>query len=129
MLQIGNREQEGWLEVEHIKTFPCEDLCTIDQLWVKYSNSRFGFSVQRRIYSELYQIYSDLYKTWSAFGDRIRWRVEGKWLSYQQLTFTLSAPEGHFPGVFVRWQGGCFNSWRGDSQLLSLFSRIETCGL
>jgi serine/threonine protein kinase len=129
MLQIANREKEGWLEVEDIKTFPCQDIRTIDQLWIKYSNGRFGFSVQRRIYFELYQIYSDLYKTWSAFGDRIRWRVEGKWLSYQQLTFTLSAPEGHFPGVFVRWQGGCFNYWRGDSQLLSLLSRIEACGL
>ena len=129
LLQIANREKEGWIEVEYIKAFPCQDLRTIDQLWVKYSNGRFGFSVQRRIYSELYYIYSDLYKTWSAFGDRIRWRVEGKWLSYQQLTFTLSAPEGHFPGVFVRWQGGCFNYWRGDSQLLSLFSRIEACGL
>ena len=129
LLQIANREKEGWLEVEHIKTFPCEDLRTIDQLWVKYSNGRFGFSVQRRIYSELWQIYSDFYKTWGAFGDRIGWRVESKWLSYKQLTFTLSASEGHFPGVFVRWQGGCFNYWRGDSQLLSLFSRIEACEL
>ena len=35
---------------EHV---PCKDLCTIDRLWLKYSNGRFGFSVQRRIISEL----------------------------------------------------------------------------
>jgi len=33
--------------------FPCTDLCTIDRLWLKYSNGRFGFSVQMRIISEL----------------------------------------------------------------------------
>jgi hypothetical protein len=32
---------------------PCADFQTIDQLWVKYSSDRFGFSVQRRIYEKL----------------------------------------------------------------------------
>ncbi|MEG4087688.1 GUN4 domain-containing protein [Microcoleus sp. POL10_C6] len=31
------------------KHTPCEDICTIDRLWLKYSNGRFGLSVQRRI--------------------------------------------------------------------------------
>ncbi|MFM6310751.1 MAG: GUN4 domain-containing protein, partial [Dolichospermum sp.] len=37
-----------FLDVKGIDNFPCEDLRTIDQLWVKYSNGRFGFSVQKR---------------------------------------------------------------------------------
>jgi len=32
---------------------PCADFQAIDQLWVKYSSDRFGFSVQRRIYENL----------------------------------------------------------------------------
>ncbi|CCQ59603.1 GUN4 domain-containing protein, partial [Crocosphaera watsonii] len=32
--------------------FPCEDLRIIDQLWVKYSNGQFGFSVQKQIYMD-----------------------------------------------------------------------------
>ncbi|WP_369797124.1 GUN4 domain-containing protein [Kamptonema formosum] len=31
------------------QSFPCTDLQTLDQLWVKYSNGRFWFSVQKRI--------------------------------------------------------------------------------
>ena len=32
--------------------FPCDDLRTIDQLWVHYSNGKFGFSVQKKIYMD-----------------------------------------------------------------------------
>lgn len=53
MLAAMKREKEGWLREEDTWFFPCEDLRTIDQLWVKYSNGRFGFSVQKRIYQSL----------------------------------------------------------------------------
>ena len=53
MLKVAGREEEKYLEPEHIEKFPCEDLRTIDQLWVKYSNGRFGFSVQKRIFQSL----------------------------------------------------------------------------
>ena len=52
MLQVASREKEGWLRVEDRENFPCEDLRAIDKLWVKYSNGRFGFSVQKRIWLE-----------------------------------------------------------------------------
>ena len=47
MLAVANRTNDGWLRVEDIDNFPCEDLRAIDGLWVKYSNGRFGFSVQK----------------------------------------------------------------------------------
>jgi hypothetical protein len=53
MLEAAGRTEERWLRSEDIDRFPCEDLRTIDQLWVKYSNGRFGFSVQKRIYESL----------------------------------------------------------------------------
>jgi eukaryotic-like serine/threonine-protein kinase len=53
MLAVAKREDEGWFNKESIDNFPCADLRTIDQLWVKYSNGRFGFSVQKRIYQSL----------------------------------------------------------------------------
>ena len=53
MLKVAGREKERYLDTESIEKFPCEDLGTIDQLWVKYSNGRFGFSVQKRIYQSL----------------------------------------------------------------------------
>ncbi|MDK2411293.1 GUN4 domain-containing protein [Aphanizomenon sp. PH219] len=52
MLVVANREKEGWLNVKSIDSFPCDDLRIIDGLWVKYSNGRFGFSVQKLIVAE-----------------------------------------------------------------------------
>ena len=52
MLKIANQEEEGWLNREHIETFLCEDLLRIDRLWVHYSNSKFGFSIQKKIWLE-----------------------------------------------------------------------------
>lgn len=49
MLKAAGREKEGWLNSDSIEKFPCTDLRTIDQLWVKYSKGRFGFTVQKRI--------------------------------------------------------------------------------
>ncbi|MBD0264121.1 MAG: GUN4 domain-containing protein, partial [Tolypothrix sp. Co-bin9] len=40
MLKAAGREEESYLDYESIQNFPCTDLRTIDQLWVKYSNGR-----------------------------------------------------------------------------------------
>jgi len=57
MFEVAGRTKEESLRTEDIDNFPCEDLRTIDQLWVKYSNGRFGFSVQKRIYQSLGNIW------------------------------------------------------------------------
>jgi hypothetical protein len=46
-------EENSSLSLQDIKEFPLEDLYTIDRLWLKYSDGRFGFSVQKRIWSEI----------------------------------------------------------------------------
>ena len=136
MLAVGKREREGWLDDKSIDNFPCEDLRTIDQLWVKYSDGRFGFSVQKRIYQSLggtREYNSDI---WEKFGDKVGWRKRGNWLYYRDITFDKKAPEGHLPQDF-RFQLGQ-TEWvfeveglRGISSLTSgvFFSRVETCKL
>lgn len=42
MLKAALRKTEGWLTGEDFKKFPSTDLRTINQLWIKYSNGRFG---------------------------------------------------------------------------------------
>lgn len=97
MLAVANREEEGWLDEESIENFRCEDLKIIDQLWVKYSNGRFGFSVQKRIYTSLSVIkeYNEI--ICQAFGERVGWRKENQWRLYSELIFDLKAPEAHLP--------------------------------
>ncbi|MCD8489202.1 MAG: serine/threonine-protein kinase [Desertifilum sp.] len=126
MLEVAGTEEKGWLMSEHIDNFPCEDLRTIDQLWVKYSKGRFGFSVQAKIYRSLGGTRSYDTKIWEAFADRVGWRKQGDWLVYSDLTFNTSAPSGHLPsgwGVGSRsfFPAGCVQVFLG------LFSRVETC--
>ena len=117
MLEEAGRTEDGWLRIEDIDQFPCEDLRTIDQLWVKYSNGRFGFSVQKRIYESLGGTREYDEKIWEAFGDRVGWRVKNTWLEYNELKFNTKAPVAHLPAGI---RGGV-------SGRLVLFSRVETC--
>ncbi|MEI2581457.1 serine/threonine-protein kinase [Scytonema sp. PRP1] len=130
MLAVAGREKEGWLDVEHIDIFPCEDLRTIDQLWVKYSNGHFGFSVQKRIYQSLGGTRQYDEKIWQAFGDRVGWRKGGKWLYHHDITFDLRAPQGHLPEESGLWLGG-WGGWviSGGVVVSSLASRLVKCNI
>ena len=107
MLKVAGREKEGWLGRESIDNFPCEDWRTIDQLWLKYSNGRFGFSVQKRIYQSLGGTEEYDEKVWEKFGDKVGWRknnwLKQEWLYYEDLTFSEKAPEAHLPSKIGLW--------------------------
>jgi len=93
-------------DTESIEKFPCEDLRTIDQLWVKYSNGRFGFSVQKRIYQSLGGTTKYDEKVWERFGDRVGWRENREWLYKEDLTFSEKAPEDHLRVMEEDFLGG-----------------------
>lgn len=98
MLQVSGLEQEAKLDKEHLENFPCDSLRTIDQLWVKYSNGRFGFSVQKRLFESVGgKPGVDDYKAYCRFGERVGWLVKNCWLSETDLIFTLDALSGHLP--------------------------------
>ncbi|MCZ8226937.1 MAG: GUN4 domain-containing protein [Microcystis sp. LE19-84.1B] len=101
MLQAAGMEKEGWLGRWHINNFPWEDLRTINQLWLHYSNGKFGFSVQKKIYESLGGTIQYNERVWEKFGDRVGWRKGGSWLYYRDLTFNIVAPKAHLPmGVY-----------------------------
>ncbi len=139
MLKAANREQEGYLTDESIEKFPCTDLRTIDQLWVKYSKGRFGFSVQKRIWESVGGKPGEYdYEILKKFGDRVGWlkwekedglglKKEEQWQSID-IIFDLNAPQGHLPSgrFFIGIVLGVFGEICG---LRDLFSRAETCKL
>ncbi|MGK7924458.1 MAG: GUN4 domain-containing protein, partial [Spirulina sp.] len=103
MCQVANRTEEGWLRVEDIDRFPCEDLRTIDRLWVHYSKGKFGFSVQKKIYQELGGTRKYNEEVWRKFGFSVGWRKGGKWLNYSDLTFDpKNVSHAHLPSVVKR---------------------------
>lgn len=108
MCQAASREKQRWLRDEDIDNFPCEDLLTINQLWLHYSNGKFGFSVQKEIYESLEGTRddnNDNKTVWKKFSNCVGWRNPAKtsgyskWLDYSDLTFNLNAPRGHLPGI------------------------------
>ncbi|MEA5624143.1 GUN4 domain-containing protein [Nostoc sp. UHCC 0251] len=125
MLKASDRESEGWLSSECIDKFPCTDLRTIDQLWKKYSNGHFRFSVQK-------QIWESVGKDYEKFGDRVGWRkgmfFNKEWLKYSDLTFRPeNSPQGHLPcGARgkLEYALSC-----GIVMNRGVFSRVETCKL
>lgn len=129
MITTVGKEEGQWLEPEDLRTFPCEVLKAIDELWVKHSNGRFGFSVQKDIYEETGNpLDGECHKeTQEKFGDLTGWRVNGSWRSYGDLIFSTDAPKGHLP-VRVRSLGFGGNEWWYSLLLLSsLVYRLVNC--
>ncbi|WP_221642911.1 serine/threonine-protein kinase [Nostoc sp. 2RC] len=129
MLKVTKREQQGWLNYESIENFPCTDLRTIDQLWVKYSNGHFGFSVQKRIWLECGGKIKIDYETECSLGDRLGWRVKGSWLSKDQYNYSLKALAGHLPSLKLKLWQGINRIPLKLRNILPFFSRFQTCKL
>jgi serine/threonine protein kinase len=124
LLRVVGREQAGWLRAEDFQNMPCQDLYTMDRLWVNYSRGRFGFSVQKDIWESIKGKIENHYTDWCRFGDKVGWRVQGNWLTYSQLTFNReAAPLGHLPA------GGLDDTVLGKWDLVccSLAARLAEC--
>lgn len=105
-----------YLKNSDIERLPCEDLWLIDKLWAKYSDNRFGFSVQKAIYEDVGQDYP-------TFCDRVGWPIHNPPNLDSVLKFNLRAPMGHLPSR--RWIGGYY-WWRHASVLAQ---KLEQCGI
>jgi energy-coupling factor transporter ATP-binding protein EcfA2 len=122
MLQVTGKENRSYLLAEDLLQFPCSDLRMINFLWTTYSQGRFGFGVQKKLYIEcganLNRQYANAgiweqFRIWEQFGEKVGWRVAGNWIPYQELTFHATAPIGHLPVPFVNVE---LYRWRSDRQ-------------
>jgi len=83
--------QRKWIYFSEVHQFPIPDLQTLDQLWVVYSEGKFGFSVQRDLWLGVGQVWE---KLWPKMG----WKADNIWTRYPGgFTWDLSAPRGHLP--------------------------------
>ncbi|BAY92079.1 MULTISPECIES: caspase, EACC1-associated type [unclassified Tolypothrix] len=127
MVQAIGQNNGHYFNTEELLNFPCTDLRTIDRLWTKYSNGRFGFSVQKEIYLSVGGKPDGKYdeEAWKQFGDRVGWRVESNWIDYDKVIFDTSVPEGYLPILCRRSFVAIFGnvSW----SFVVLFTRIEAC--
>lgn len=105
-----------YLKNGDIERLPAEDLKNIDQLWQKYSNKHFSFSVQRLIYQDVGEDYY-------AFCQRVGWPLHDPVNLDSMLQFNLYAPLGHLPSR--RWVGGYY-WWRHAGVLAA---KLDECGI
>lgn len=111
MLQAVGEEavKRRYLELEEIRNFPCEDLCIIDQLWVKFSGGKFGFSVQKDLWVEVGgkldfgEDQETARQAYKKMSDRNGWQVENQYIKHDEAIFDTSAPSAHLP---IGWVGG-----------------------
>ena len=143
MLKAADRERDGWLNSNALSNFPCQDLQTIDQIWVAASKGKFGFSVQKELYLKCdgildWQYHAD---AWRNFCQENGWQVNN---SYVPVTYSTQSPKGHLPSIPTIARGiGRINNWSGEISSLAsrladyewrasmedLFSRIQACRL
>ncbi len=101
MLHLAGRQHKGYLRSEDINKFPTAELCTINNLWLAYSQGRFGFSVQHRLWQNLGGTKTAQQQLFCDFGEALGWRENHRWKPYGELDFSLNAPPGHLPACFV----------------------------
>ncbi len=136
LMAVGNEaEQRGYLEHDEIRNFPCDDLRLIDQLWVKYSGGKFGFSVQKQLWVEVggkLDYGKDRGAAKTAFKkmcDRNGWRENNQYISYDDLKFDTNAPKSHLPSLkshLPSWLIGR-EMVLGEGFYSSLASRLVNC--
>ena len=136
LLRSTNRDKIGhwWnlppdegVDLAIIAKIPCADLQEIDQLWVKYSKGKFGFSVQREIYLECGKPERSNYGAWTEFGKRVGWYRIDRWIMRQEAQFSSSAPRGGFPVTGVFNVLSCSDWSVALTGLAGLFARLEVC--
>lgn len=133
IIKAAGKEEIGSLEKKDIENFPCEDFHFLDQLWQKYSNERFGFSVQKRIWKNARY-------DWRSGCQPLGW-VRGPghrsnrgyyyptFSGYNNLTFHLDeAPLGHLPSAVIHLELAPSEPTR-QPFMNSFFYRLDSCGL
>ena len=122
--QAGTLRERSF-RAEVSQKFPCEVLRTIDALWTKYSDGRFGFSVQSSIWQSS-EVNRDINKFMSHVGWTGWWRENGKDVFGFVLVNDFSddaLKKGQLPWL-VTWEGS-----DGTRDRKAYLSKIVRCGI
>ncbi len=94
--EAQKREYVYWTEV---KKLPTNDLCTMERLWLQFSNGDFGYSVQKRVWDIEQQDFDRFIRRigWTMkYGERSERKL--KWFGENEFIYQLGkAPKGHLP--------------------------------
>lgn len=124
----------GFISGAALEKISCEELKTIDKLWVEFSNGKFGFSVQERIWQDLGGVVYDPkqnkfhMRVGNRFSRQVGWLKSGTWIyAHADFNFTIDASPGHLPSFWcVGALGGIGNAIQRYHRFL-LASKLTSC--
>jgi GUN4-like./Protein kinase domain. len=90
LCQALKKSKKTYLHPKDLENLPGEDLRTINHLWVKYSNGKFGFSIQNQIYQKVERDYG-------KFCHQVGWLTYNPHNPDYGIEYKISAPVGHLP--------------------------------
>ncbi|MBD2577641.1 GUN4 domain-containing protein [Oscillatoria sp. FACHB-1406] len=112
ILQAVNKQKFGMLESKDIKNFPCQDLRTLNNLWLHHSQGKFGFTVQQQLYASIHNelqqqsprnpyLNSD---SFDRFAERVEWkRANRPYLEPKdELPLNPAGKPGHLPRYYLQ---------------------------
>jgi GUN4-like len=113
ILEAVGHPGRKYVELDDLPKLPALDLHTIDRLWLKASDRRFGFSVQKQIYLEEngnfeYRGVSEFGTEFGKFCQRIGWDAAGWYGTGGDNRFSLQAPIGFMPSIAAETRGGAY---------------------
>ena len=92
--------KRGYVYWTEAKVLPKEDLATVENLWLHYSDGKFGYTVQKNAWRLQKGVFD-------KFCDKIGWTVRDeftdamrkrRWFGDSEFFYTLKeAPKGHLP--------------------------------
>lgn len=94
----GDKTGRTFVYFSEVKNLPKVDMCTMERLWLTFSNGKFGYSIQKRIWDAERG-------NFDSFIRRIGWtKIENgserklKWFGANEFIYSLDkAPQGHLP--------------------------------
>ncbi|MBD2484536.1 GUN4 domain-containing protein [Planktothrix sp. FACHB-1365] len=116
ILDLAGKREQTYLIATDTRKLSCQSLKKIDQLWVKYSQGRFGLSVQAQIWQNL---------KGKSYEDSLKFEKAVGWTGTQPIFDLKSAPKGHLPLRPVL-SDGMMNAW-GGGWIQELSNRLKSC--
>ncbi|MEP0924379.1 GUN4 domain-containing protein [Leptolyngbya sp. ST-U4] len=123
-----------------IKGIPCQDLWTVDQLWMKYSNNNFSLNKQHQIWQSLVEIED---RRWKGLFAQLGWMSEVKrefagfslGNQYLEMDNTIfyqkdiinAQPAGYLPSIAKFVASKYSSDSEKGRQITYLFSRLSEC--
>lgn len=136
---VLKNNQNNPLTASKIRQFSLNLLDSIDQLWVAYSDKKFGLRIQLQLWQKILEPEKPRFKlfakkvesitnsqAWTQFGCLVGWRSDDeKLLQDAKFDFSIKAPSGCFPRTRLWLHGGHGNTVKQFVALMERVAKLE----